>query len=503
MAFAKDLRASVLQAAMQGKLTKQLETDTPVSELLADIKAEKDRLIAEKKIKKEKPLLPITDDDIPFDIPESWEWVRVGDIVSNRAGLSYNKENLTKKSDNMVRVLRGGNIFDGTYNFKPDDVMIDSSFVKSELFLNKNTIITPAVTSLEHIGKMARIEQTFTDTVVGGFVLMLTPHLNDDVLSQYLLYVFLEPSFRDRCRNITNKSGQAFYNLSRQKLMELVIPLPPIEEQKRIVQRIEEIMKHIAELEAIEEELKKLKEVFPADMKAAVLQAAMQGKLTEQLDTDSSVDDLLEDIKKEREKLIAEGKVKKSRAKQNDNLVAFRDGEEPFEIPNNWSHVTMQSIFEFVDYRGKTPHKTNFGIPLITASNVRLGFMDYTRKEYISNEEYLQRQSRGITRKGDILFTTEAPLGMVAICDLEKSSCGQRVITLQKYSDKINTKFLVFFMQSQQFTKQLLDKATGTTAKGIKAEKLKQLWLALPPLEEQNRIVAKLEQILPLISDLS
>ena len=241
MSFTQDLRASVLQAAMQGKLTEQLETDTPVSELLANIKVEKNRLISEKKIKKEKPLVAISEDDIPFDIPESWEYVRVGDIVSNRAGLSYNKENLIKKSDNMVRVLRGGNIFDGTYSFKPDDVMIDSSFVKSELFLNKNTIITPAVTSLEHIGKMARIEKSFTDTVVGGFVLMLTPHLDDDILSQYLLHVFLEPSFRDRCRNITNKSGQAFYNLSRQKLMELVIPIPPIEEQKRIVRRIEEI----------------------------------------------------------------------------------------------------------------------------------------------------------------------------------------------------------------------------------------------------------------------
>ena len=96
MSFAQDLRASVLQAAMQGKLTEQLETDTPVSELLANIKVEKNRLISEKKIKKEKPLIAISEDDIPFDIPESWEYVRVGDIVSNRARLSYNKENLIK-----------------------------------------------------------------------------------------------------------------------------------------------------------------------------------------------------------------------------------------------------------------------------------------------------------------------------------------------------------------------------------------------------------------------
>ena len=189
--------------------------------------------------------------------------------------------------------------------------------------------------------------------------------------------------------------------------------------------------------------------------------------------------------------------------RQNDNFVAFSDDEMPFKIPDNWRLATMETIFNFVDYRGKTPHKSTSGIPLITASNVRNGYMEYTRKEYISENEYQDRQSRGTTELGDILFTTEAPLGMVAICDLEKSSCGQRVITLKKHNYKLNSTFLVFFMQSQQFKKQLLDNATGTTAKGIKAEKLKKLVIALPPLEEQNRIVAKLEQILPLIADLS
>lgn len=142
----------------------------------------------------------------------------------------------------MVRVLRGGNISDMQFCFKDDDVMISSEFVKQDVFLQKNTLITPAVTSLEHIGKMARITKNYNDTVVGGFVLMLTPHLNNDILSKYLLFTFSSFYFRNYCKMITNKSGQAFYNLSRVKLMEIIIPLPPLEEQKRIVDKIEELL---------------------------------------------------------------------------------------------------------------------------------------------------------------------------------------------------------------------------------------------------------------------
>lgn len=503
MAFAKDLRASVLQAAMQGKLTEQLTTDTPVSELLADIKAEKDRLITEKKIKKEKPLSAIVEDDIPFDIPENWVYVRVGDIISNRAGLSYNKENLTKKSDNMVRVLRGGNIFDGTYSFKTDDVMIDNSFVKSELFLNKNTIITPAVTSLEHIGKMARIEKSYTDTVVGGFVLMLTPHLDNDILSQYLLFTFLEPSFRDRCRNITNKSGQAFYNLSRQKLMELVVPLPPIEEQKRIVRRIDEIMTLIDELEAIEEELTKLKQVFPGDMKNAILQAAMQGKLTEQLETDSSVDELLEDIKKERERLVKEGKIKKSKTQQNDNFVAFNDGEEPFEIPDNWKWMELGRIT--YNHGQKTPDSSFSYIDIGSIDNVK---QTLNEKENIIEASKAPSRARKIVCQGDILYSTVRPY-LHNMCVVGKNFSKEPIAStgfaVMKCNAGILNKYLFYYLMSPNFDAyaNAYGNAKGLTYPAINDEKLYNAVVPIPPLEEQNRIVEKLEQILPLIADLS
>lgn len=170
-----------------------------------------------------------------------------------------------------------------------------------------------------------------------------------------------------------------------------------------------------------------------------------------------------------------------------------------FDIPKSWKMVELNQLYNFVDYRCKTPTKTSEGVFLITASNIKQGFMDYTRKEYISSEEYEGRKGRGVTKRGDLLFTTEAPMGNVALCDLDECSCGQRIITFQEYEERTALPVLyMYFILSPQFQKQLLDNCTGTTAKGIKADKLKHFLIPLPPYEEQKRIVAKLEELLPL-----
>lgn len=192
------------------------------------------------------------EDEIPFDIPDSWEWCRVGDLFANMSGLSYKKDALNIKSEHMIRVLRGGNIGSEQYSLKEDDVFISSEFVKSELLLRKNYMITPSVSSLEHIGKIALIEQDYPDVVVGGFVLMLIPIFNDDALSKFFLYAFATKYHRDKCRSITHKSGQADFikqgeggaqpNISKEKIISTLMPIPPIAEQQRIVAKIEEIL---------------------------------------------------------------------------------------------------------------------------------------------------------------------------------------------------------------------------------------------------------------------
>lgn len=244
------LKKSILQEAIEGRLVPQDPNDEPASVLLDKIRKEKEQLVKEGKLKK-KDLeeKPISEDEIPFEIPESWEWVRLGGLVSNQTGLSYKKDDLEKKVDNPIRVLRGGNIQNGSWCMKVDDVMIAPEYVKKpNLTLQKNTFITPAVTSLEHLGKTALIKEDHSDIVAGGFVLYLLPFYRDDIFSKFLSYYFQTAYYNTYCQSIANKSGQAFWNLSRQKLMELVLPTPPLAEQHRIVAKIEELFKEVDKL---------------------------------------------------------------------------------------------------------------------------------------------------------------------------------------------------------------------------------------------------------------
>ena len=254
------LKKSILQEAIQGKLVSQNPNDEPASVLLDRIKDEKSKLFKEGRLKKKDLVDSIIfkgddnkyyetvdgkteciDDRIPFELPHNWCWATLGNLVQNSSGLAYKKENLDERSTSYIRVLRGGNIDDGQWTMKDDDVMIASKFVKPELLLTAGTFITPAVTSIEQMGKTALVRDDQPQTVVGGFVLMLLPFLRDWSLLDYLELIFQSEYYKGYCRSITNKSGQAFYNLSRQKLMQFLVPLPPLNERIAIANEVAKI----------------------------------------------------------------------------------------------------------------------------------------------------------------------------------------------------------------------------------------------------------------------
>lgn len=247
--LAERLKKSILQEAMEGRLVPQDPNEEPASVLLEKIRKEKKRLVKEGKLKK-KDLeeIPISKEEIPFEIPESWEWTRIGDHISATSGLAYKKDDLSIFSKEYIRVLRGGNISFGSWSKKDDDVCIGKQFVSEDLILKRGTFISPAVTSLEHMGKTALIRENQKDVVAGGFVLMLHPHYTNEQYWEYLNYFFQTGYYREKCQSITNKSGQAFFNISRAKLLELLIPLPPLQEQHRIVAKIEQLINEIDKL---------------------------------------------------------------------------------------------------------------------------------------------------------------------------------------------------------------------------------------------------------------
>ena len=475
MSFAKDLRASVLQAAMQGKLTEQLETDTPVSELLADIKAEKNRLIAEKKIKKEKPLFAIPENDIPFDIPESWEWIKMGELVKISTG---------KRDANY-----------GTEDGKYDFYTCSKIPIKSPTFsFEGECLILP--------GNGANVGEVYYYN--GQFEAYQRTYVLEKYISEFNI-CFLEKVLLWNWKqfNANKQFGSAIPYIKLGNLQDFPVPLPPIEEQKRIVRRIEEIMIRIDELEAIEEELKRLKEVFPSDMKAAVLQAAMQGKLTEQLDTDSSVDDLLEDIKAERDKLVKEGKIKKTKTQQNSNFVELED--VPFDIPSNWKWVELKNIAMVMGGKrvpvGETLVDYDTGHKYIRVADMESNTINVDSVKFITDKVYSQIKNYFI-RKNDIYITVAGTIGRVGIVPAELDMANLTENADKIIFSNINRMWLLYIL-STPFLQNQISLATKKVGQPkLALNKVETLILPLPPIEEQQRIVDNLETILSLIEDI-
>ena len=406
----------------------------------------------------------------------------------------------------MIRVLRGGNIGEEQFYIKPDDVFISSDFVKPELLLKKNYMITPAVSSLDHIGKIALVDKDYTDTVVGGFVLMLIPLFEDEVISKYLLYAFAAKHHRDNCRGITHKSGQAFYNLSREKMMNLPVPLPPRNEMKRIVEQLERVLPKVDDYGTVYNTIQMLDTTFPDRLKKSILQWAVQGKLVPQDPNDEPASILLERIREEKKRLIREGKIKKdkhesiifrrdnSHYEKLDGIERCIDDEIIFEIPDLWTWTRLGSVISLLSGTDFSPDKYNDsakGIPYITgASNIN-------GTKIIVNR--WTEEPRQIARKGDVLLICKGSgYGKTVICNVEQAHIARQIMAIQNCS-LLNMQFIKIFLDSNF---AFLKSQGQGVIPGIDRESVLKLLLPLPPLNEQKRIVQCITETLPLLEGL-
>ena len=480
----QELRNSIFQLAIQGKLVEQRPEEGTAAELYKQIQAEKQALIKAGKIKKEKPLPEIAEDEVPFEIPESWMWVRLDDLVTKEIKRGKSPS-YVPKSGTLVFAqkcnTKAGYIDLGLSLFLDETKL--SKYPESEFMRDKDIIINSTGN-----GTLGRVGIYRDNDNPNRLPVVPDSHVtviraSSVIRTEYVFYglKYYQPYMEKLGSGSTNQT-----ELSANIVRALLFPLPPLAEQKRIVAKIEELLPLIERYEKAWSRLEDFNKRFPGDMQKSILQMAIQGKLVEQRPEEGTGEDIFKRLKKHHSGL-----------KPGKDELDYSSMD--FEIPDNWRMVELNQLFDFVDYRGKTPSKTTEGVFLITASNIRQGYMDYTRKEYISLEEYQGRQSRGITQKGDLLFTTEAPMGNAALCDLDVCSCGQRIITLKPYEEETAIPALyMFFILSPPFQSQLLENCTGTTAKGIKADKLKHFLIPLPPLAEQKRIVARLKELLPL-----
>ena len=449
---------------------------------------------------------------MPFEIPSSWEWCRVGDLFSNMSGLAYKKDALAIKADKMIRVLRGGNISEEQFLFKGDDVFISSELVKPELYLRKNYMITPAVSSLDHIGKIALIDKDYSDTVIGGFVLMLIPHFNDDVVSEYLLYAFAAKHHRDNCRNITHKSGQAFYNLSREQMMNLPVPIPPREEMGRIIAMLKRVLPKVADYAVVDTALQNLNGSFPEALKKSILQEAVQGKLVPQDPSDEPAGALLERIRAEKQRLIKEGKIKKDKHEsvifRRDNSHYEKRGSEevciddeiPYEIPSGWSWSRLGACLDVRDGTHDTPRYVSEGVPLVTSKNLSNGRIDFSTAKLISREDSQAINQRSKVNSGDIMYAMIGSIGNPVLYQGTDEFSIKNMALFKNVPDGMYMEYVYWFLVLAQ--EDMRKAPSGGVQAFVSLGYLRNYFIPVPPIAEQRRICDTIEQALPLLAAL-
>lgn len=479
----EQLKASILQYAIQGKLVEQRVEEGTGEELYQQIQAEKQRLIQEKKIKKEKPLAEISEDEVPFDIPESWKWVKVGNVGSWSSGATPSRTNHAYYGG-IIPWLKTGDLNDGFIKKIPEFIT-DWALEKTSVRFNPVGSVLMAMYGAT-IGKLGILDISATTNQA---CCACIPY--EGIHNKYLFYYLMSM----RRSYIGMAEGGAQPNISKEKIVNSLIPLPPLAEQKRIVAKIEELLPLIGRYAVAYEKLEQFNAKFPEDMKKSILQYAIQGKLVEQRAEEGTGEELYQQIQAEKQHLIAEKKIKKEKP-----LPEIAENEIPFDIPESWKWVRLNNIAEsIVDCPHSTPKYLDMETEYCTIdTNCIDGKGDITKWRYVDADTYTARIARLTPQKDDIVYTREGSICRAAILPEGPKVClGQRVMLIRS-ANGVFPQFIRRLLMSPMVIRKLTEQQKGIGAKHVNVSDVCNLILPLPPLAEQERIVAKLEEILPL-----
>ena len=483
----QELKNSILQLAIQGKLVEQRPEEGTAEELFLRIQEEKQRLIKQKKIKREKTFPEITEEEKPFDIPESWKWVRLRNIVYNRGQLTPK----TKFSyidigsiDNKRQLL----------NTNENIIEADKAPSRARKMVNQGDILYSTVRPYLH--NMCIVDKQFSYMPIAstGFA-VLSCHYN--VLNKYIFYYLLTPAFDSYANSNENAKGVAYPAINDDRLYRAVIALPPFAEQKRIVAQIEELLPYIDRYEQAWCKLEKFNSRFPEDMKKSLLQYAIQGKLVEQRPEEGTAEELFEQIQEEKQRLIAEKKIKKEKI-----LPEITDDEKPFDIPESWKWVRWGDLSQSIQYGYNAPAQESGRIKMVRISDIQDGKVMWDSVPYCEiNEEDIPTY---LLAANDILFArTGGTVGKsYLVKDVPQRAIYAGYLIRTQYSSLLCPEYLKYFMESQLYWEQLRNGTIATAQPNCNGKTLSKMILPLPPLAGQKRVVEKLEQLLLLCEQL-
>ena len=481
----QDLKNSILQLAIQGKLVAQDANDEPASVLLEMIKAEKKKLIEEKKIKKEKPLAEITEDEKPFEIPDSWVWVRFGTVTYNRdyerIPLSVGERSSLKK---IYDYYGASGVIDKVDRFIFDKPLLLIGEDGANL-INRSTPIAFIARGKYWVNNHAHV----------------LDYINEDFMKYVCLYI-------NAISLVDYVTGTAQPKMNQEKMNSIPLAIPPLSEQKRIVAKIEELMPLVDEYDKAQKEFDALNNALPEQLKQSILQEAIMGKLGTNNPDDEPASELLKRIRKEKEQLIKDKKIKKEKP-----LPEITEDEIPFEIPDNWVWCRLGEICSFLS-RGKSPKYSdvpNLYPVFAQKCNLKEGGISLEQARFL-NPETLDKWQEEYKLKTDDILVNSTGTGTVCRTRLfHEKYLGNYPFTLPdshvsvvRTFEKINSSLYFYILNSKYIQDYWEERLAGSTnQKELYIGTLENTLIPLPPLAEQHRIVEKLENLFAYIEPLA
>ena len=516
----QQLKNSILQMAVQGKLVPQDPNDEPASVLIERIREEKQRLIKEGKIKKEKnpsyifrgednmPYEKIGNnepvciaDEVPFDIPESWEWVRLGQCSTYSCSKekisakdispdmwSLDLEDIEKETGKILQYTKASErkITGDKVVFHKDQILYSKlrPYLKKILIAPNDGIATPELVPFD---------------LIGG------------ILPEYMLYVLKCPHIDFVINTVTY--GVKMPRVGTETMVSLLIPLPPIKEQLRIVNKINDLMPMVMLYGETQAEIDNYNATFPAILKKSILQFAIQGKLVEQSSSDEPASILLQRIQEEKDALIKAGKIKQDK---NESTIYRRDNsyyekigneerciddEVPFDIPDSWEWSRMQTCLDVRDGTHDSPKYVSDGIPLITSKNLKNGEIDFSTAKFISEDDHIAISQRSKVDQNDIMYAMIGSIGNPVLYRGNATFSIKNMALFKNIPNGLYMEYVFWFLFFSQY--EMKRYASGGVQSFVSLSYLRNFLIPVPPLEEQKRIVDRIKILLGVMEKIT
>ena len=496
----QELKNSILQLAVQGKLVPQCKDDEPASELL--IRISKERLLRIKNgalvIDKKHTAEPITDEDIPYDIPDSWEWVRFADLVTFYSGKTPQRQNPAYWNNCQYPWISIADMQDGSITSSAKESISEQAL--KECFAGK---LSPAGTMIMSfkltIGKISILgfNAVHNEAIISIFP---TVERNDEeIIKSYLFKILPLIAVTGDSKNAVKGK-----TLNATSISNLIIPLPPLAEQKRIVEKIEELMPLIDEYGKAEEQLSKLNSEFPDKLRKSILQQAVQGKLTERDPANEPALELLKRIRDTKKKLVAKGEVYREK-----ELTSILDDDMPFDLPHSWCWCKLGEITKLItkgsspSWQGVSYTTQEKGILFVTSENVGVNEMLLEKRKYIE-AKFNEMHHASILQKGDLLTNiVGASIGRTALFqeEIDNANINQAVCII-RLIDTTLTQYLLMYLNSSTAIGFMVNKSVESARANLSLTAVTNLMVPLPPLAEQKRIVKRVEELLALCDEM-